>query len=366
MLSLVVGCGSDGSDGNNDSSNGSETPPETGSESWLFSQSAERASIEWVGDRALLHLGGLSASTVAFTDRPDRLSRSLSTATFLERWQLLFGDEAPNAALVVTDGERTATVTIEAARYAGDGGDGYYRLAPLDDALAELPAGIDLGPANLFIDDVPGPEALDGAGQSMTTDVIARSLSSGGIAVDFDSLNGNLPETYANTIFVWEAETVLWDSAPDATFPVGANVTVGSQTLAGLDSDTAYTLAYAVGSEVGTTAATVTLTPGSSMRTQSIEISIEATTVGLIELGFDLPEEMNPAEYGHWVGIWPSSSLSPGNSVPPVGRASVETDQSQGSVALEGVELLRGVVYTIGYFTGSEHTTLAATVTTVF
>jgi microcystin-dependent protein len=65
-------------------------------------------------DRYNLTLGGLSASTIWFADRPRRDAGRLATNGFFAGWaQLGFRSDPPNAALVVKAGGRTHTLAIE-------------------------------------------------------------------------------------------------------------------------------------------------------------------------------------------------------------------------------------------------------------
>ncbi len=70
-------------------------------ESWLFSQSADGGYLSKNTDGSYtLALTGVDANTLAFTDRPVRSAKVLSTTSVVNSWNDSFGGDAPNAVLV--------------------------------------------------------------------------------------------------------------------------------------------------------------------------------------------------------------------------------------------------------------------------
>lgn len=356
-----MACGSDGT--------GSDSAVDSGTESatWLFTQVAENARVDGSGEHVTLTLGGLSSVTVAFTDRPERESRSLETDRFLGGWESLFGDDPPNAAIVLAeDDERTVPVTIHAARYASGGKDGSYLISALDDTLAALPRGTDLGSASVLIDDVSAPSGIGDEDQQSTIGLLVTSVVDQGVALAYSSLSGNEPEVYGNTVFVWEGTAVARGVAPLQTESIMTNTAVGEIVVQGLDpSQTAYTFAYATGATVDSIAAVVLRAPGSSDPiTMTTTVTLDTLSANEIVLGYQLPNGTIPSEFGHWVGLWEGTGIGAWEE-PPLSRADVNDSNAYGNVAIVGVELLRGTVYTVGYFTGPDQTNLAATITFV-
>ena len=89
----------------------SEPEPE-----WLMVMNAETGEFQkdTTGEDYTLSLTGLSAGTLAFTDRPERQAQTWDTSEFLDYWQNEFGDDPPNA-VVSADGVRVA-VTLSDPR----------------------------------------------------------------------------------------------------------------------------------------------------------------------------------------------------------------------------------------------------------
>ena len=70
-------------------------------ESWLFSQSADGGFLSKNADGSYtLALTGVDPNTLAFTDRPVRSAKVLSTSSVVKSWNESFGGDAPNAVLV--------------------------------------------------------------------------------------------------------------------------------------------------------------------------------------------------------------------------------------------------------------------------
>ena len=78
----------------------------------LMTQSAAGGSWTRSGDNRTLVLDDVSSSTVVFSDRPERRAGSVSTAGFVEAWADEFGDDPPNAAIVLTEGSDDADTVI--------------------------------------------------------------------------------------------------------------------------------------------------------------------------------------------------------------------------------------------------------------
>ena len=87
----------------------SEPEPE-----WLMVMNAETGEFQkdTTGEDYTLSLTGLSAGTLAFTDRPERQAQTWDTAAFLDAWASEFGDDPPNA-VMSANGVRVAATVID-------------------------------------------------------------------------------------------------------------------------------------------------------------------------------------------------------------------------------------------------------------
>ena len=351
---VTWGCGDDGAE--------SPTSPEDAL--WLLAQSAENASLERRGGgRLLLTLEELAPVTVAFTDRPDRDSRSIASTSFLQRWGALFDGDPPNAALVLAeDGQRTLTLTLHSARHSAGGTEAYFSATPVDADVEDLPLGLNLGVASLFIDDAPDPASLGPGDSSASIELTVTATTEDSLVVSFMGLNGNQPQTYGNSIVVWEGPDVRWDQPPVTQVPIPTNATAGAVAIPSLaPQQNPYAIAYTVGPSPTSIATVTTALPGEPTGdTQTTTLSIDDVMPTGFVVDYQLPAGSDPSTLGHWVGVWEGSMVA--WSAPPIARTTISGSSSQGTAAIEGFDVLRGVTYTLGYFAGPNQTELAATV----
>lgn len=83
--------------------------------SWLFSQTADSGRLEMTdGQATKLVMNDVDAHTIAFSDRPERLTDIIGTEAMTDMWNEMFGDDPPNAVLVEhsPDGETDSVVLV--------------------------------------------------------------------------------------------------------------------------------------------------------------------------------------------------------------------------------------------------------------
>ena len=74
---------------------------EAAAPSWLFTQTAEGGRFEVTDGRVTrLVMTDVDLHTIAFSDRPDRLTEVAGTEGMTDAWDEMFGDDPPNAVLV--------------------------------------------------------------------------------------------------------------------------------------------------------------------------------------------------------------------------------------------------------------------------
>ncbi|MDQ4132687.1 MAG: hypothetical protein M3179_05645 [Actinomycetota bacterium] len=87
----------------------------------LFTVSASGGSFQKTDERHyVVRLTGVAGTVVRFSDRPARLADTMTTAGLVASWHTLFGDDPPNAALVLTEGsadEDAVVLTLNRPRY---------------------------------------------------------------------------------------------------------------------------------------------------------------------------------------------------------------------------------------------------------
>lgn len=113
---------------------------------YLFVQNAEWAALA----DGVLRLGGISSSTLYFSDRPERIAGHMTTAAFVDLWaegRDSFKSDPPNAALSAPIGDELQEVVVVLEEPKLEATDLVYQVEVLEGE--ETLAG---GPGSLFID----------------------------------------------------------------------------------------------------------------------------------------------------------------------------------------------------------------------
>jgi hypothetical protein len=149
----------------------------------LLALDAGSATVSDDGEEQTITLRGTS-DVLAFTDRPVRAAQRTSVSELVERWDRLFGDDPPNAALsgVTTDGY-SVDVPVELTSISADGDEVSFTARRLDDGQ-NAPVPDELERVSVFIDDVSpcGGNEGEGAQSVCSTELVYSSTF-----VPFDS-----------------------------------------------------------------------------------------------------------------------------------------------------------------------------------
>lgn len=145
-----------------------DAAPDTGSElAYLFVQSAGPTTlVPGEGDVHTLTLTEVTAQTLYFSDRPNRVAGTTPTQDIAAGWGQVFASSAPNGVLVghLAEGEEAVVVELREPVYDGEAGTLTYQVRILeaeeigDRAFAQEPLTVldaprDYTEAHLFIDD---------------------------------------------------------------------------------------------------------------------------------------------------------------------------------------------------------------------
>ena len=126
-------------------------------------QHAQSGSISEINDTAYyLVLYDVSAKTILFSDRPDRIVTSVSTLDFIGNWSRgedSFSVDAPNAVLVVDESENQDIAIVELFNPVYDTNEKTlkYEVTPDNSTTVDLPS--EFGQTTLIID--ASPEEVD-------------------------------------------------------------------------------------------------------------------------------------------------------------------------------------------------------------
>jgi len=127
--------------------------PATPEVEYLFVQSGDSAVLA----DGVLRIGGVSPSTIYFSDRPERIAGHLTTEAFVAKWgegEDSFASNPPNATLSILAGPEPQEIVVVLTEPRIEGGDLVYN-----------------------VDILEGSEAATGGGCALFIDVIGRPLT---------------------------------------------------------------------------------------------------------------------------------------------------------------------------------------------
>lgn len=200
------------------------------------------------------------------------------------------------------------------------------------------------------------------------------------ITFHYDSMAGNQPNSYGNTVFLWQTsqQAIPVNTQPLNAQLISSNQPNGSNVFMGLSvSSESYLVAYAVGNAVKNIVASVFI-PATGGQSAAPVVptpapSIIVTTYGSTSVSFSYatPVGMTPQNDGDWVGLWQGQGQSVLYSQPPTWFVQLGSNANQGNwgLNLSSGNIQRGTMYTLGYFKGGyaqtnpKQTTLAASTT---
>ncbi len=202
---------------------------------------------------------------------------------------------------------------------------------------------------------VTPPEAIRAAdGQAYTTQFSAIGVGGTQIQFTYDTMPGNQPVTYGNTVFMWQttSQSIPTGVSPINTWSVSPNQPNGSSTFPAQVGLVSYLLGYATGPNVKNVCATVFIPTSGSNVNQSPSISSAGYGPTSVTYNYSVPGGTQPQTDGDWVGIWQGQGVGVLYAVAPLAFAQVPQNFSSGQGFINNVQLLRGTQYTLGYFKG--------------
>ena len=170
-VSLMVGCGpqNQAPDGVKAADSSSPASDEV---QYLFVHGAKAGSIS----DGVLRLGGVSPSTIYFSDRPERIAGHLTTEEFVANWgegDDSFESNPPNATLSILTGPEPQEIVVVLTNPRLEDGDLIYNVDILEGAASATG-----GECSLFIDVIGRPLtplSYAGAARRTTRRVVRRT-----------------------------------------------------------------------------------------------------------------------------------------------------------------------------------------------
>lgn len=204
---------------------------------------------------------------------------------------------------------------------------------------------------------VPAVKAAAPSGAVAVDRAPADNIS--GVIAKYQSLSGNLPNTYGNAVALWNSLLPNLSTSPLKTALVTTDDQIGEVFIDYGLSLTNYSVTYQLGSSTHTICAMAQIRQGSAAASlpMFVSIQIQSITTSTVSVLYSTLPGYQPSKYGNWIGMWPGFAL-PYDAPPPWKQAKVDSPYSQGRVTLDFENVTPD--YTLVYFTGPELTHAAA------
>lgn len=196
------------------------------------------------------------------------------------------------------------------------------------------------------------------------TAAVANSVSIGlvgmptaqGALVSYITLPANTPKTYGNHIYVWQTtdNVVPWAKGPDGDTALDSDTSQSTAFVAFPFEQKGYILGYAVAATPQAVVATVYMPANqqndpTKWQYASVDIKVVYYGNNLVQVQYTGLPQYSPATNKNWIGLWQGSQVP--YSGEPQKRINVTQDAPpSGYGYLQGVTLLIGVSYCVGYF----------------
>jgi hypothetical protein len=192
------------------------------------------------------------------------------------------------------------------------------------------------------------------------------TVTQNAVAVQYNTLVGNVPSANANTLFLWQTggPQVPWNVTPYGKAPIPSVQPNAAAIVSGNISQSGYIVGYAVGATVGNIVATSYVpNPSNPPQTTNFVPGLSLylpPTSAVISLLYSMPPGSTPQTNNHWVGIYTGAYATFG-SLPDAAVAPIPSNVANTSISvLPPSPLTAGATYTAAYFAGGYNSTTPA------
>jgi hypothetical protein len=183
-----------------------------------------------------------------------------------------------------------------------------------------------------------------------------------GVVVNYVTDTSNQPKTFGNHIYVWQttSNAVPWNKTPDGDTALATDSSTGTQFVQFDFEDKGYIIGYAVAPTPRAVCATIFIPQGQTQNPAAWQYDrvterVVAVATNFIQTQYRTLPLYTPATHKNWIGLFLGAHA--GYSAPIMKKTMVPTDSPEGFVFIEGVRLLIGTTYTVGYFMVDETST---------
>ncbi|MBV8710850.1 MAG: hypothetical protein JOY56_03695 [Solirubrobacterales bacterium] len=180
-----------------------------------------------------------------------------------------------------------------------------------------------------------------------------------GVVVQYTGIPGNQPESYHNSVALWDSWSPVIDgpnkTPPLVVVPISGNLQPSTVFVPWPFTGTDYLITYQVGDSLTTMCAALELSLKLKVPVPPTAISLsvsqlDATSITIVynTLGGYLPKT-----YGNWVGVWQGFS-GPYFAPTPDSWAPAGSDHTQDVLTVSNLRIIAGFDYRIIYFMGPQ------------
>lgn len=175
-----------------------------------------------------------------------------------------------------------------------------------------------------------------------------------GVIVNYVTDTANQPKANANHIYVWQttANTVPWNKSPDGDTPVQSDSSTSTQMVTFDFEDKGYIIGYAPAPAPLAVCATIFIPQGkqddpSAWQYDTVTAGVVAVATNIIQVKYHTLDQYAPATNKNWAALFLGGHANYNGSI--LKKAPIPTDSPDGYLVVQGVKLLIGTTYTIGY-----------------
>lgn len=175
-----------------------------------------------------------------------------------------------------------------------------------------------------------------------------------GVVVNYVTDTANQPKANANHIYVWEttANTVPWNKAPNGDTPLQSDSSTSTQMVSFDFEDKGYIIGYATAPTPLAVCATIFIPQGkqtdpTAWQYDSVTANVVAVATNVVQVKYHTLDQYLPVTNKNWAALFLGAHAN--YSGPFMKKASIASDSSDGYLIFEGVKLLIGTTYTVGY-----------------
>lgn len=187
---------------------------------------------------------------------------------------------------------------------------------------------------------------------------IRVTLNGTTVTVEYETIAGNKPELYGNTVWLWPGAVVPFSGPPPAPIdykPITSNDSHGSISLQGTIQRKDYTAGYSVNDKIIGVCTSGTVAPPTqklALAPTWVTMSIYSITTSELLIKYETLRGNKPKTYGNWLGLYKGDAL-PWDADNPYAFARPEDDAQMG-IAKFGAPLSSGFTYTVIYYMADE------------